>query len=201
MATRSLRPNAKALEAIRVRMGLTLEEFAEAAGCSSRTMDNVMAGKSVLLSTVARIADKLGVTVASITEEAVAAEGPTYDVKFKLAIPYGEFDQERLQLFADILARLVGGQIVDADFTKGSTIVTVPLTAEQIRQLLEFMPDFRTKVEDALKSNAGLQTLLEQLQVQRTELPLVRAVIEVTIPEGVANIPDEVRGKTIAVTG
>lgn len=200
MATRSLKPNVKALEAIRTERGLTLEEFAQECGCSSRTMDNVMAGQKVLVSTLARIADKLGVDVAAITERAAAPEGPTYDVRFKLAIPHGEFDQERLQHFADILARLVGGEIVDAEYTEGSTVVTVPLTEEQIKRLLDFLPDFREKVEQALKATAGLHTLPEMLYIEREELPLVRAVVEVTIPKEVEGIPEAVRGKTIAVT-
>lgn len=68
MAKRSVRANVQALEAIRLQRGLTLEDFAETCGLSGRTMDNVMAGEKVLVSTLARIADKLGVNVADISE-------------------------------------------------------------------------------------------------------------------------------------
>ena len=86
MATRSVKPDAKALEAIRLQRGLTLDEFAQACGLSGRTMDNVMAGEKVLVSTLARIADKLGVDLASITEGG-APEPPEGKLKPNSALP------------------------------------------------------------------------------------------------------------------
>lgn len=86
MATRSVKPDAKALEAIRLQRGLTLEDFAQTCGLSGRTMDNVMAGEKVLVSTLARIADKLGVDVASITEGG-KQEPPEGKLRLNSALP------------------------------------------------------------------------------------------------------------------
>lgn len=201
MAARTLRPKPKALEAIRAGMGLSLKYFAEAVDCSPRTMDNVMAGKPVLFSTIQHIAKNLGVDPSDISEMGDEIEGDTYGVRFKLKVPYEDFNQDRLQTFVDLLARLVGGTISEAEFTKGSTLVTVQLTEQQIRNLLDLLPDFRVKARAILDQTAGLRTLSEQLELQTIEYPLVDAVIDVSFPEDVQAIPEEVRGQTVAVSG
>lgn len=201
MAARTLVPKVKALEAIRAQKGLSLSELAEAAGLSSRTIDNVMAGKPVLFGTIQLMAKKLGVDPSEISEMADTPEaGDTYGVQITLNIPHKDFNQDRLQTFADLLARLAGGSVVEAGFIEGSTIVTVQLTQQQIRNLLDLLPDFRVKARAVLNQTAGLRTLPEQLELQKTDYPLVDAVIDVTFPEDAQAIPEEVRGQTVAVT-
>jgi transcriptional regulator with XRE-family HTH domain len=202
MAARTLVPKVKALEAIRARKGLSLSELAEAAGLSSRTIDNVMAGKPVLFGTIQLMATKLGVEPSEISEMAdTTEEADTYGIRIKLNIPHKDFNQDRLQTFADLLARLAGGTVLEAGFTEGSTIVTVQLTQQQISNLLDLLPDFRAKARAVLNQTAGLRTLPEQLELQGIEYPLVDAVIDVTFPAELQAIPEEVRGQTVAVSG
>jgi transcriptional regulator with XRE-family HTH domain len=201
MAARTLVPKVKALEAIRARKGLSLSELAEAAGLSSRTIDNVMAGKPVLFGTIQLMATKLGVDPSEISEMAdTTEEADTYGIQIKLNIPHKDFNQDRLQTFADLLARLAGGTVLEAGFTEGSTIVTVQLTQQQISNLLDLLPDFRAKARAVLNQTAGLRTLPEQLELQGIEYPLVDAVIDVTFPAELQAIPEEVRGQTVAVS-
>jgi hypothetical protein len=133
--------------------------------------------------------------MADTTEEA-----DTYGIQIKLNIPHKDFNQDRLQTFADLLARLAGGTVLEAGFTEGSTIVTVQLTQQQISNLLDLLPDFRAKARAVLNQTAGLRTLPEQLELQGIEYPLVDAVIDVTFPAELQAIPEEVRGQTVAVS-
>lgn len=131
----------------------------------------------------------------------------TYEVRFKLSIPISDFSYEYFMTFLKMLARLLGGDIMDADVKEGSTLVIVQLTEAQIRSLMEMLPNFKDSAkarEERLDDPSGkfLSRFSgkEGPSLERSQaLTLIEKVESVTLPSN-AFVPADKRGQEIPVT-
>lgn len=97
MPTKTIQLDPARIDRLRIQKGWALDTFARQAGVSNRTVNSVIAGKGVLVSTAKKLADALGVEIGAIlagsaTEDDPTApapvdpSGPEFDVTFRIGI-------------------------------------------------------------------------------------------------------------------
>ena len=163
-----LKVNGDALTRFRVQAGLTIEELAEKAGVSTRTINSYQSGKKAQITTLKLVAEYLGVEFRELLAEPyteppppAAAKDRRVQVQITLSIPFEEFDQS-LQLagFLTMLQSVISAsQAINViGVTNGSVIIMLEMDEPDAVKLAStflhtkaFTPDRLASIEDWLR--------------------------------------------------
>jgi transcriptional regulator with XRE-family HTH domain len=198
---RTVKIDGEKLKRLRAAKGWSVEDLADKAECTIRTIGTAEKGGPSYLHTVNAIAAALGIQCSELMADNPAPEPerqePRFEVEFKVSIPYEKFESKQLATLIDLLQRLLGGDMEPGIPKGGSTIIPVMMTKEQVEKLVEILPDFQAHVIAMMQKNAGVMTAQEVYEMQSAIDPIVDSLIDISIPDDPA-FP-EYRGLTIAV--
>ena len=145
MAQRTFKPDADKIEKLRVQKGWALPDLARKAGVSNRTIDGVMKGQPVIISTMDKLAKAFGTRpdalLVGYVEEPPKLDPAAKRSKLKLHFesPYDTFD-ETIDIPAIIAAF---GRVTDShgDFEankdfKGLVVISIEMLADDLDFLI-----------------------------------------------------------------
>ncbi len=151
---RTVAPDGKAIQRLRIEKGWRVEDLAKKAKCSLKTVENVERGANVFLYTLSKFAQALGVEVSTMMIGTEPPDPPKkerrFKVQFTLEIPFEEFDEsEPLVSFLAMLKQIVQAkhEIAVAGVEEGSTIITLEMSMDDIQRLIYEFMDSGAKVE------------------------------------------------------
>jgi transcriptional regulator with XRE-family HTH domain len=163
---RTVEPDGEAIQRLRIEKGWRVEDLAEKARCSLKTVENVERGANVYLYTLRKFAQALGVGVSTLMIGTAPPdppkEEPRVKIHFTLEIPFAEFDESgQLVGFVNTLMQIVQAkaEITVAGVQEGSTIITLEMGMEDIERLIQEFLGSRAKAE------------LDAFRVARLKLP------------------------------
>jgi len=141
--SRAVKPNGDMIKRLRIEKGWRVEDLANKAKCSLKTVENVEKGANVYLVTLATFATALGVEYPTLVSGGQPPPEPPkpdrcIQVQIVVSIPFDDFDQsEQLGSFVTLLKRLIGsgGDINVVGVRPGSTIITLEMGEEDARTL------------------------------------------------------------------
>jgi transcriptional regulator with XRE-family HTH domain len=143
LKNRTVTPDGRAIQCLRIEKGWRVEDLAEKAKCSLKTVENVERGANVYVYTLNKFAKALGVEVSTLMIGTEPPDPPKkercFKVQFTLEIPYEEFDEsEQLVSFVAMLKQIVQAkhEITVAGVAKGSTIITLEMSMDDIKTLV-----------------------------------------------------------------
>ncbi len=199
MATRSVQADTRTLDALRISHGWTVEEFAARADLSKRGLENIMAGKPMLVATAKRLASKLDVPVQSILVDYTSGlmqTAPGFGVHVRLAIDFEDFDESTDGV---VLVEALGGDAIHAaPQGKGRTTVTIEMTEEAIRTMAERFPQLNVGkhgILSALGILFGWGT--SQLANTPANYSIINSIEAIQLPDSDDFPIPELRGKTL----
>lgn len=143
LKNRTVEPDGEAIQRRRVEKGWRVEDLAQKARCSPRTVENVERGANVYLYTLSKFAQALGVEVAALMAGAAPPDPPkkerVWKVMIQVSTPYEEFDESNdlVKLLQALVSRLGGEEMEPTQVRKGSTRIEVEMTLEQMVKLIE----------------------------------------------------------------
>ena len=146
---------------LKASMGWTDQVLAEQAGISAKTLERIWKGVPVSMPSIDAIARAFRVTCDKIIHfekpfatvfppgwgpavQVPLKPGSRFTVKLTLAIPFEEFDRsERMLSFIEILKEILisTGDVTIGGMERGSTIVTLSMSAQDTLRLLAKMID------------------------------------------------------------
>lgn len=154
MAQKYFRPDVEAIERLRINKGWALPTLAERAVVSKRTIDSIMAGNEVVISTLTKLAKALNVPVDSLdVDRAKRAEPPPdgrfFEMTIRLRVPFDQFDETRdLFRIIDGLGRKFGprGELVVEETMRSSVRVRLALSSfEDARDIVRLFCAFELR--------------------------------------------------------
>lgn len=156
MALRTFKPDVAKIERLRIQKGWALPDLAAKACVSKRTIDSIMRGKEVVISTISRVAMALGVSPDELIvdfhlQPAAPPKGKRFEVAFRIDVrfqgdeahdlDFEEFDEASdLLAFLEKLTKLIAPMAGDIEVTgveTSSVIVRVRMTIEDILSVLK----------------------------------------------------------------
>jgi transcriptional regulator with XRE-family HTH domain len=170
LKNRTVEPDGEAIQRLRIEKGWRVEDLANKAGCSLKTVENVEKGENIYLYTLKRVANALDVEPSELLID-VDDESPVrmrkkervWKITLEVSTPYDEFDEssDLVGLLQALMSRLGGGGIEPTGVKEGSTLIEVEMTLEQFLELAEAYADGR--LDDLnIESIAAPDDLLEQ---------------------------------------
>jgi transcriptional regulator with XRE-family HTH domain len=154
LKNRTVAPDGKAIQRLRIEKGWRVEDLAKKAKCSLKSVENVERGANAYLYTLSKFAQALGVAVSTLMIGTEPPDPPKkerrFKVQFTLEIPFEEFDEsEQLVGFLAILKQIVQAkhEITVAGVEEGSTIITLEMSMDDIERLIYEFADSRANVE------------------------------------------------------
>src|SRR5579885_3000893 len=170
LKNRTVEPDGAEIQRLRIEKGWRVEDLANRAGCSLKTVENVEKGENVYIYTLKRVANALGVEPSEllIDEDDVPSarmrkKERVWKITLEVSTPYDEFDEssDLVNLLQALVSRLGGGGIEPTGLQEGSTVIEVEMTLEQFLELAEAYADGR--LDDLnIESIAAPDDLLEQ---------------------------------------
>lgn len=192
MAQKYVKANVSAVQKLCVQRCLTQEALADKAEVSVRTINNLMAGKPVLLDTFGRVAKALDTSVDSLFEgyeppavQRRGAESPPdhsealSKQRIHITLNFGDnapFNVEsRKKFIENIIAQAIEAedQIVVIEIIKGSTIVELDMSEEDALRLVAAFTEARLDSID-----------VEAIRLPPTSGPLAAALLQIIQPPG-----------------
>lgn len=178
MALRTFKPDVAKIERLRIQKGWALPDLAAKACVSKRTIDSIMLGKEVVISTISRVAKALGVSpdelIAGFDQEPVLPpKGKRFEVAFRIDVrfqgdeahdlDFEEFDEASdllafLEKLTKLIAPLLGG-IEVTGVEKSSVTVRVRMTREDVLSVLKLYAE----------SDPRVMALFQVMQIMATE--------------------------------
>jgi|SRR5579884_419529 len=144
MKNRSVAPDGKAVQRLRIEKGWRVEDLADKAKCSLKTVENVERGRNVYLYTLNKFAHALGVELSTLMAGAALPDPPKkerrFKVQFTLEIPFEKFDESmHLVSFLNMLRDYLQAkdEITVVGVQEGSTIITLEMSLDDIQRLLD----------------------------------------------------------------
>ena len=143
LKNRTVTPDGEAIQRLRIEKGGRVEDLADKAKCSLKTVENVEQGRSVYLYALSKFAQALGVEVSTIMAGAAPPDAPkkerVWKVIIQVATPYEDFDESNdlVKLLQTLVSRLGGEEMEPNQVRKGSTRIEVEMTLEQMVKLIE----------------------------------------------------------------
>ncbi|HEY7159387.1 MAG TPA: helix-turn-helix transcriptional regulator [Gemmataceae bacterium] len=157
MKNRSVAPDGKAVQRLRIEKGWRVEDLADKAKCSLKTVENVERGRNVYLYTLNKFAKALGVEPSTLMAGAVLPDPPKkerrFKVQFTLEIPFEKFDESmHLVSFLNMLRDYLQAkdEITVVGVHEGSTIITLEMSLDDIQRLIDVFLSRRREVEAGL---------------------------------------------------
>jgi transcriptional regulator with XRE-family HTH domain len=154
---RSVAPDGKAVQRLRIEKGWRVEDLADKAKCSLKTVENVERGRNVYLYTLNKFAQALGVELSTLMAGAALPDPPKkerrFKVQFTLEIPFEKFDESMhlvsfLNMLRDYL--LAKDEITVVGVQEGSTIITLEMSLDDIQRLIDVFLSRHREVEAGL---------------------------------------------------
>ena len=144
MSQRTFKPDAEKIDKLRVQKGWALPDLARKACVSNRTIDSIMLGNEVVISTLAKVANAFDAPVDSLIVGYVA-EPPVktkrFTVAFRMAVEYEEFDEAKdLIQFLAALQKLLdpmNDRMDVLDVVHGSVTIEINMSVPDIMKLLQ----------------------------------------------------------------
>lgn len=134
---RTVTPNSEVLRKLRLAQGWRVEDLAEEAHCSAKTIENMERGKPVYICTLQACADALKVNPEMLLAGGRDKRGISVEVQIRLAIPFELFDQsEQLISLIKTLSKIIGGEIVVNSIKAGSVIIMLGMLPDDAQKLL-----------------------------------------------------------------
>ena len=184
MKNRSVAPDGKAVQRLRIEKGWRVEDLADKAKCSLKTVENVERGRNVYLYTLNKFAQALGVELSTLMAGAEPPDPPKKkwmgNVQITLNIPFGAFDESMhlvslLNMLRDFIQAKDEIGLVSVE--EGSTIITLEMSMDDIQRLIDVFVSHRREVE------AGLDVFgVESLKLPDSE--------DFTLTQTVENLED-----------
>ena len=149
LKNRTVAPDGKAIQRLRIEKGWRVEDLAKQAECSLKTVENVERGENVYLYTLSKFAQALGIEVSTLIAGAIPPEPPkrgrVLKVIFEVSTPFEEFDESKdLVTLLQALIRLVGGDGMEPTGVEpGSTLIVIEMTFDQFLLLSKAYVDGR----------------------------------------------------------
>jgi len=160
LKNRTVKPDGEAIQRLRIEKGWRVEDLADKAKCSLKTVENVERGRFVYLYTLSKFAQALGVEVSTLM---AGAEPPAPqnlpkkkwmgNVQITLNIPFGEFDEcMHLVSLLNTLRDLIQArdEITVVGVQEGSTVITLEMSLDDIQRLIDVFLSRRREVEAGL---------------------------------------------------
>jgi transcriptional regulator with XRE-family HTH domain len=162
---RSVAPDGKAVQRLRIEKGWRVEDLADKAKCSLKTVENVERGRNVYLYTLNKFAKALGVEPSTLMAGAALPDPPKkerrFKVQFTLEIPFEQFDESmHLVSFLNMLRDYLQAkdEITVVGVQEGSTIITLEMSLDDIQRLIDVFVSRRREVEAGLDA-FGVESL------------------------------------------
>ncbi len=156
---RSVAPDGKAVQRLRIEKGWRVEDLADKAKCSLKTVENVERGRNVYLYTLNKFAKALGVEPSTLMAGAALPDPPKkerrFKVQFTLEIPFEKFDESmHLVSFLNMLRDYLQAkdEITVVGVQEGSTIITLEMSLDDIQRLIDVFLSRHREVEDGLNA-------------------------------------------------
>lgn len=169
LKNRTVTPDGEAIQHLRIEKGWRVEDLADKAKCSLKTVENVERGRNVYLYTLSKIAQALGVEVSTLMPGSPSGS-PSPDppkkkwmgnVQITLNIPFEAFDEStHLRSLLTMLRDFIQAkdEITVAGVEQGSTIITLEMSMEDIERLIDVFCSHQREVEDGLDT-FGVESL------------------------------------------
>jgi transcriptional regulator with XRE-family HTH domain len=141
MPQRYFKPDLKKIESLRIKRGLTINDFADKADISRRTLAGLSKKKAVVMSTMRSIAQALDVSVESLLpgySENPEPKDSRVTIRIEMAIPIKSFTATQQMEFTSLLKALLQStdQINVTSVVDGSTIVTLDMSKTDAIRLM-----------------------------------------------------------------
>jgi transcriptional regulator with XRE-family HTH domain len=152
MKNRTVEPDGEAIQRLRIEKGWRVEDLADKAGCSLKTVENVESGANIYVYTLKRIASALGVEPSELLiddDDAPPArmrkKERVWKITLEVSTPYDEFDEssDLVNLLQALVSRLGGKEMEPTGVKEGSTLIEIEMTLEQFLELAEAYADGR----------------------------------------------------------
>ena len=143
LKNRTVEPDGEAIQRLRIEKGWRVEDLAEKARCSLKTVENVERGANVYLYTLRKFAQALGVEVSTLMTGAAPPPLPkerSWTITIRITTPDDEAFDESTDLprfMAKLIERLGGDDMEPRGIRRGSVNIDVEITAEQIMLLID----------------------------------------------------------------
>lgn len=138
MGKETHKPNIAKIEELRIRKGWSLDQLAVRSVLSGRTLNNIVKGESVVISTIAKLAKALDVEPATLLEgfepEQPSAEPMLSRLKLIYSTPFDEFDEtaELPKVLEAMRALRLSNRNVMAHAEDAEVVVTVEVVTRQL---------------------------------------------------------------------
>lgn len=138
---RTVAPDGEAIQRLRIEKGWRVEDLANKARCSLKTVENVERGENVYLYTLRKFAEAFGVGVSTLMAGVLPPEPPKKEQVLRVIIevptPFEEFDESKnLVNLLQALIRLLGGDGMEpTGVLPGSTLIEIEMTVDQFINL------------------------------------------------------------------
>lgn len=148
-------PDGAKIRRLRQGLGLTREEFAEKAECSTRSMSNAESGRNVEVATLKCIADAFQVPPSELILGGSTPPSPNlFRLQLVIEADMDKLNQSHaLESFTSLLRELISaqGEVAIRDIRQGSVIVTLEMQEQDALELVAIMPNFLDFARDTIR--------------------------------------------------